>query len=122
MEYAPRGAGPEEARKWGADMGNGPMQCRIVDLRCKEVICIGDGSRLGFVWDVEIDLNTGRVLCIIVPGPCRFFGLFGRGEDVVIPWDNIRCFGDDIILVEIKPPPPPPRPPHPGRRRGWGPW
>ena len=45
-------------------------------------------------------------------GPCRFFGLFGRGEDYYIPWECVQKFGDDIILVD-KPfrrdPPPPPK-------------
>ena len=30
------------------------MQCRIRDLRCKEVINICDGCRLGFVGDVDV--------------------------------------------------------------------
>lgn len=74
--------------------------CRIVDLKCKEVINICDGSRLGFVCDCEIDICCGRIVSIIVPGPCWFFGLFGRGEDYIIPWDDIKRIGDDIILVE----------------------
>lgn len=78
------------------------MHCRVVDLRCKEVINICDGCRLGYVCDVEIDLICGKVIAIIVPGPCRFFGLFGREEDYVIPWEAIRRFGDDIILIDFE--------------------
>ncbi|SMC37005.1 YlmC/YmxH family sporulation protein [Papillibacter cinnamivorans] len=96
------------------------MICRIVDLRCKEVINISDGCRLGFVCDVDIDISCGHVVAIVVPGPCRWFGLFGRGEDFVIPWDNIRRFGDDIILVEISFEKHPPRPPRDRRRGFWG--
>ena len=33
-------------------------------------------------------------------GPCRFFGLFGRGEDYYIPWDCVQKFGDDIVLID----------------------
>ena len=53
------------------------MQCRMVELRCKEVINICDGCRLGYVGDVEVLLPEGRVAALVVPGPCRFFGLFG---------------------------------------------
>ena len=99
------------------------MLCRMSDLRCKEVINISDGCRLGFVCDAEIDLSNGRVCAIIVPGPCRFFGFFGRGEEFIIPWDNIRRFGDDIILVEINfERQRPPRPPKDRRGRFWGAW
>ena len=76
------------------------MQCRIRDLRCKEVINICDGSRLGCVADVEVRFPEGQVCAVIVYGPCRFFGLFGRGEEFYIPWDCIQRIGDDIILID----------------------
>ena len=76
------------------------MQCRIRDLRCKEVINICDGSRLGCVADVEVRFPEGQVCAVIVYGPCRFFGLFGRGEEFYIPWECIQRVGDDIILVD----------------------
>lgn len=77
------------------------MQCRIVDLRCKEVINVCDGCRLGFVNDVEVETIHGRVIAIVIPGPCRFFGLFGRTDDFVVPWECIKRIGEDIILVEV---------------------
>lgn len=76
------------------------MLDRFTLLRRKEVINICDGSRLGCVGDVELRLPEGEVKALIVFGPCRFFGLFGRGEDYYIPWDCIRRFGEDIILVD----------------------
>ena len=51
--------------------------------------------------DVLINDTTGQLLALIVPGPCRFFGLLGREDDFVIPWECIRRIGDDIIIVEI---------------------
>ena len=77
------------------------MQCRIRDLRCKEVINICDGCRIGYINDAEIDMITGKVCALIVPGPCRFFGLFGRDSDYVIPWQCVKRFGEDIVLVDI---------------------
>jgi YlmC/YmxH family sporulation protein len=73
--------------------------CRITDLRSKEVINIKDGCRLGCVYDAEFETCSGHIVAIIVPGPARFFGLFGRDDDFVIPWGNIEKIGDDIILV-----------------------
>ena len=77
------------------------MQCRLQDLRRKEVINICDGCRLGFVGDVDIKVPEGQVAAIVVFGPCRFFGLFGRDSDYVIPWSSIKKIGGDIILVEV---------------------
>ena len=76
------------------------MQCRMRDLRCKEVINISDGCRLGFVSDVDIRIPEGQVIAIVGNGPCRFFGLFGRGEEFYIPWECIQRIGDDIILID----------------------
>lgn len=73
---------------------------RFSALRCKEVINVSDGSRLGYVSDLELELETGRVLALVVPCPGRFFGLFGGKEEYVIPWSCIRRMGEDIILVD----------------------
>ena len=56
------------------------MLCKFSLLRRKEVINLCDGCRLGCVGDVEVTVPEGSVKALIVFGPCRFFGLFGRGE------------------------------------------
>lgn len=76
------------------------MQCRIGDLRYKEVINVNTGFRLGFVSDGIFDSATGQMAALVVPGQYKVLGLFGRGDDYIIPWDAIRRIGDDIILVE----------------------
>ncbi len=76
------------------------MECRVRDMRLKEVININDGARLGYVNDLEFRLPEGQILGAVVQTPGRFFGLFGRGEEFFIPWDAIRQMGDDIILIE----------------------
>ncbi len=76
------------------------MQCRIGDLRYKEVINVNTGLRLGFVSDGIFDAVTGQMKALVVPGQYKVLGLFGRGDDFIIPWDAIRRIGDDIILVE----------------------
>ena len=79
------------------------MLNRLADLRCKEVVNVCDGARLGFVADVVIDVVTGKVISIVVPGPCRVLGLFLHEDDLLIPWNCIKRIGPDIILVDIKP-------------------
>ena len=55
----------------------------------------------GYVQDVTADLESGVITSIIVPGNTKFFNMFAVNNDIVIPWKNIKCIGDDIILVEI---------------------
>lgn len=78
------------------------MACKFTELHCKEVICICDGRRLGFVTDAVVEIPEGRVLSIVVPSPPRF-PQFGRREEFLIPWECIKKIGPDIILVDIKP-------------------
>ena len=79
------------------------MSAKFTELHCKEVICISDGRRLGFISDARIELPEGKVVAIIVPGPCRLFGVWGRRDDYVIPWDCICRMGPNIVLVDICP-------------------
>lgn len=72
------------------------------DLREKEIINVIDGRRLGLVSDIEVNLEKGRIDALIVPGPGRFLGLFGKDNDYIITWDEIKKIGIDVILVELK--------------------
>ena len=72
-----------------------------LDFKHKEVININDGKRLGYVQDVTSDLQTGIITSIIVPGNNKMFNIFSGNNEIVIPWEKIKCIGDDLILVEI---------------------
>ena len=37
------------------------MKCCLSDLRCKEVINVSTGQRLGFICDAEIDMAEGKI-------------------------------------------------------------
>ena len=41
------------------------MTRKFSELKQKEVIHTGDGERLGFVSDIEVDEITGRVISIV---------------------------------------------------------
>lgn len=75
----------------------------FTDLYCKEVVCLCDGRRLGFITDARIELPEGRICAIIVPGPNRVLGVCGRRDDYVIPWHCIKRIGPDIVLVDVCP-------------------
>jgi YlmC/YmxH family sporulation protein len=77
---------------------------KISDLQSKDVINIVDGKKLGQVSDLELDLRQGRIDSIIVPHQGKFFGFFGGGTDVVIPWKDIVKIGLDVVLVKLDDP------------------
>jgi YlmC/YmxH family sporulation protein len=78
------------------------LMMKSSDFRQKEVINIRDGKRLGVIVDMEFDLNVGRVTAVVVPGPSRWLGFVKSDNDLVIPWENIRKIGDDVILVDVE--------------------
>ena len=75
---------------------------RFWELSKKEVINCKDGKRLGYIADLEIDVMTGKVCKLYVPGPGKFCGCFGKSPEFVICWNQIVRIGDDILLVDIE--------------------
>ena len=77
-----------------------PCQVLADLMTIREHKTVLSGVRLGYVGDVECRLPDGQLTALIIPGPYRFFGLFGRGEEYCIPWECIKQIGDDIILID----------------------
>ena len=62
---------------------------------------IKNAKRLGYVQDVCADLETGTITSIIVPGEKKIKAMFSNANDIVIPWKDVKCIGEDLILVDI---------------------
>lgn len=73
---------------------------KISDLRNRDVVNILDGKKLGNIVDIDLDLDQGKVLALVLPGKTRGF-LFSKREEVVVPWHKIVRIGRDVILVEV---------------------
>lgn len=74
---------------------------KLSEMRDKEVINIRDGVKIGFIYDFEIDLENGRIIAVVVPGPGKVLGIFGKNNDYIIEWQEIVKIGADAILVNI---------------------
>ncbi len=78
------------------------MIARITDMHDKEVINICDGTRLGYVDDIEVDTCTAQIVSIVIFGRNKLLGLLGREADIVIHWKDIEVIGDETVLVNFK--------------------
>lgn len=75
----------------------------LSELRTKEVIDVQDGRRLGKAMDLEFNVEDSRITALVVPADASFLqSLRGEKCGLVIPWENIRRVGDDVILVSTR--------------------
>lgn len=79
----------------------GDNMIKISDLRARDVVNILDGKKLGNIIDIDLDLENGRVISLVLPGRTRGFSIFSKREDIVVPWNKIIRIGRDVVLVEV---------------------
>lgn len=77
------------------------MMYKLEDLKIKSVINIRNGSNLGFIDDIVMDISSAKIISLVIYGRKKFFGILGREEDVLVNWDDINMIGDDVVLVNI---------------------
>lgn len=78
------------------------MNCRLSDLRHKEVVSAADGVRLGYIDDIIVDTKTAGVVAFVIFNRFFLFGIFKNQDDIIIPWENIQLIGEDVVIVSCK--------------------
>ena len=74
------------------------------ELRTKEVVNARDGRRLGHVIDLHFCQQNAQIEAIVVPaGFSVRDAIRGVRDGFAIPWKDIRCIGEDVILVDVDP-------------------
>ena len=74
------------------------MELSYAELKCKEIVNVKSGARMGRIVDIIFACDGSGVLGIVAPGEKK---LFKATEDIFIPWKNITKIGSDVILVDI---------------------
>lgn len=74
---------------------------RASELRALDIINITDGRRLGNVFDLDLDVDSGEIKALVVPSGRWLFPFLRGGPDLEIPWERIVKVGVDVILVEL---------------------
>lgn len=71
-------------------------------LRSKEVVNVKTGVKIGYIDDIELDSETGKIVSLVIFGRNRAFGLMGRDEDIVVKCSDIELIGEDTVLVRFE--------------------
>ncbi|WP_420827809.1 YlmC/YmxH family sporulation protein [Gracilibacillus alcaliphilus] len=66
----------------------------------KDIVFIEDGTRVGHVTDIEIDVDVGKITNLVIATKTKTLGMFGESREVIIPWNQIIRIGQDVILVK----------------------
>ena len=73
---------------------------RISDIMEKEIINVKNGKKLGFITDIDLDVENGKVSSFSITGSIGNF--FYRGAEIdTVYWKDILRIGCDTIIVSI---------------------
>ena len=67
------------------------------ELSTKEVICISDGARLGFICDMELSVYDGCITAFLLPDTGLFS--FSNKPRYRVCREWVEKVGEDLILV-----------------------
>ena len=70
-----------------------------MELRCKEIVNVVDGRRLGHIVDVVFNLESGCLQGVVVPGEKSFWNVFKNGMELFIPLTQIVKVGEDSTYI-----------------------
>ncbi|KKB39265.1 YlmC/YmxH family sporulation protein [Bacillus thermotolerans] len=78
---------------------------RISEFQMKDIVNVANGKKLGNISDIHLNLHSGTIDSIVISRSGKFLGLFGKEEEIIIPWTQIVKIGEDVILVRYAGPP-----------------
>ncbi|WP_208589306.1 YlmC/YmxH family sporulation protein [Gracilibacillus suaedae] len=69
-------------------------------LQMKDIVYIEDGTKIGSLTDIEINVDMGKITNLVVATKTKTFGVFGESREIIIPWEYVMKIGHDVILVK----------------------
>lgn len=70
------------------------------DLRQKKVIDVKTAEVVGYIRDMEIDFETGKIKSVTIP--CRgILRMFFGEKNTTVPWDSVVAIGSEFVIVKI---------------------
>ena len=72
------------------------------NLKQKEVIDISTCEKMGYIYDVDVDLETGKIKSFVIPKYSGLLHLFTKKQDYYIDWHDIVGIGKEIVLIKTK--------------------
>jgi len=71
----------------------------LSDIQSIDVINVITGNKIGRIKDIDIDSEKGNVLALVILASSKLRSFFSGEELIIIPWENVIKFGNDVIIV-----------------------
>lgn len=71
----------------------------LSQLQLKDIVFVEDGTRIGNLTDIDINVDTGNITSLVVATKSKVLGVFGESREIIIPWNHVIKIGQDVILV-----------------------
>ncbi|MBO5060215.1 MAG: YlmC/YmxH family sporulation protein [Clostridia bacterium] len=72
---------------------------RSFDLRQKKVIDVETAELMGYIRDMDIDFETGRIKSVTIPHR-GFWGFLKKSKSVTVPWNKVIAIGSEFVIVK----------------------
>jgi len=69
------------------------------DLKQKRVIDVDTAEVVGFIRDMDIDFETGKIRSVTIPQK-GFFSMLSGGRNVTVPWDRVIAIGSEFVIIK----------------------
>lgn len=75
---------------------------RLSELSGKEIVDVKRAERLGILGNTDLEINesTGQIQALLIPS-LKWFGFRKQGEEVRVPWQQIKKIGTDMVIVDV---------------------
>ena len=68
---------------------------RNFDLRRKKVIDADTAELVGYIRDIDIDFESGRINSVTIPR-CGFH----KTRSITVPWERIQAMGKEFVIIK----------------------
>lgn len=71
----------------------------LSDIQSIDVVNVATGNKIGRIKDIDFDTNSGTIMSLSVLTISKLRSFFSGDQLIIIPWEKVIKFGNDIIIV-----------------------
>ena len=71
----------------------------LSDIQSIDVVNVATGNKIGRIKDIDFDTNSGTIISLSVLTISKLRSFFSGDQLIIIPWENVIKFGNDVIIV-----------------------